>query len=387
MATGIRINSAKNFAGDFYATQRWVLAELTKLGLGTDFDWAAIHKKINDAIEAVDKKFGTMVAGRIATANDAGSALEYVNNIVTAVGAEATATDANIPTEKAVRTAIDKIAKEIIGVAAGDGITIELVDGNNVISNALRLEAIEVKDTDSDKDTVSKRYALVHGEGNAKKTVGDIINIPKDQFLKNAKFEGKSLVLTFNLVNGESNEVTIPLDDLVDVYKAGNGLSDERVTADGTFFDVKIDTASEKLFVGTKDAEGKDVADAAVIDVGTNGVKVSNVQKAIDYAVTTKAAEIAEDVAESVNAVKKVAIQLSEVTIDVTLVETDKGVFSTTVAGRVLSVYDAQGEIYPEITYNKAANSTTITAEFAEDTIGEKLETWTAVVAEPIASN
>lgn len=392
--TGIRINAAKNFAGDLYATQKWVLAELTKLGLGTDFNWTDIYAEINAAIAAVDKKadsaiakFGTMAAGKIATANAEGTALEYVNSIVTAVAAEEAAADANIPTEKAVRIAIDaavdKIAAEAIGVAAGDGIAIELVDDTNVISTTLRLEAIEVKDTDSDKDTVSKRYALVHGEGDAKKTVGDIINIPKDQFLKDAKFEGKSLVLTFNLVNGESNVVTIPLDDLVDVYKAGNGLS-ERPTEDGTFFDVTVDTASEKVVTG-KDAEGNNIT-SDVISVGADGVKAANVQTAIDYAVATKAAEIAEDidaVSDAVDAVKEVAIKLVEATVTVPAATT--GVFTTTVAGRVISVYGEEGVIYPEIKY--ANGTTTLTADFGDKVVGEAGEAWTVVVAKPLASN
>lgn len=401
MATGIRINGAKNFAGELYATRPWVLKYLEGLGLGTDFKWSEVLEGINGSIAAAkaaadaaqgtadeaNGKFGTFVANKLATVNAAGTALEYVNSIVTSVGE--VGEDNNIATEKAVRTAIDtavaaakeEITAAAIGIEEGEGINIATSGTNNVISvevkagekvlgvgadglyTDIKLKAIAVPE---DEVNISKRYALV---GAKDAQLGDVvIDIPKDRFLKSASYDTTTNALTFefNLADGTTKTETVDLKGLMNVYKAGNGLEVRTVEGEeGAYFDVKIDANSEKVVTG-KDAEGNDIA-SDVISVGADGVKASNVQAAIDYAV---------------NAVKEVAVKLVEVEVKVPVNQTK--VFTATVAGRVISVYGAEGVIYPEIKYDGV--NTTLTADFG-DLVVEAGETWTAVVAKPLASN
>ena len=404
MATGIRINGAKNFAGELYATQPWVLKYLEGLGLGTDFKWSEILKGINDNIAAAKDaadaaqdaadaaqgtadsaiaSFGTMAANKIATANAEGTALEYINSIVTSIGE--VGEDNNIATEKAVRSAIkaavDAVTAEAISVAEGNGISITSSGTTNVISievaegekvlvldekglkSGISLKALTVPTDDPNAANISKRYALVGADGETQ--LGDVvIDIPKDQFLKDAKYDSVThkLTFTFNVADGTAIE-EIDLKGLMNVYKAGNGLEGRTVEGE-EYFDVKIDSASEKVVTG----EG---TTADVLTVSADGVKASNVQAAIDYAVATEAA-----------AIKEVAIKLVEVPVAVPAGQT--GVFTATVAGRVISVYGAEGVIYPEIKY--AEGNSTLTADFGELVV-EAGETWTAVVAKPLASN
>lgn len=87
--------------------------------------------------------------------------------------------------------------------------------------------------------------------------VGDTINIPKDQFLKEAKFykdaaaaqaDGKTvpsgtvfptLYFEWELTNGVITPSWVPVSDLVDTYSAGTG-----VTLDGTTFKGVVDSAN-----------------------------------------------------------------------------------------------------------------------------------------------
>ena len=388
MATGIRINGARNFGGEFYATQPWVIKYLEGLGLGTDFKWSEILKGINDSIAAAQEsadeangKFGTFVANKIATVNAEGTALEYINSIVTAIGE--VGADNNIATEKAVRAAIkaaiEAVTAEAISVAEGNGISITASGTTNVISlevaegekvlvldenglkSGISLKALTVPTDDPNAANISKRYALVGADGETQ--LGDVvIDIPKDQFLKDAKYDSAThkLTFTFNVADGTAIE-EIDLKGLMNVYKVGKGLEERSVEGEeGVYFDVKIDSTSEKVITGEDTT-------ADVLTVSADGIKAANVQAAINYAVNT---------------VKEVAIQLVEVPVAVPAGQT--GVFTATVAGRVISVYGAEGVIYPEIKY--AEGNSTLTADFGELVV-EAGETWTAVVAKPLASN
>lgn len=392
MATGIRINAARNFAGELYATQPWVLKYLEGLGFGTDFKWSEVLEGINGSIadakaaaDAANGKFGTFAANKIATVNAEGTALEYINSIVTSIGE--VGEDNNIATEKAVRAAIkaaiDAVTAEAISVAEGNGISITSSGTTNVISlevaegekvlvldeNGLKagisLKALTVPTDDPNAANISKRYALVGADGETQ--LGDVvIDIPKDQFLKDAKYDSAThkLTFTFNVADGTAIE-EIDLKGLMNVYKVGNGLEERSVEGEeGVYFDVKIDSASEKVVTGEDTT-------ADVLTVGADGVKASNVQAAINYAVATEAA-----------AIKEVAIKLVEVEVAVPVEQT--GVFTATVAGRVISVYGEEGVIYPEIKYDGV--NTTLTADYG-DYVVEAGETWTAVVAKPLASN
>lgn len=102
--------------------------------------------------------------------------------------------------------------------------------------------------------------------------LGDTIDIPKDQFLTSAAYipSAEALQLIFQLPQGESNIVTVPVGDLVDEYSAGNGIN-------------IIDNVEGKNLVSIKLADGNE---EKFLSVGDTGLKLSGVQTAIDTAAT-----------------------------------------------------------------------------------------------------
>lgn len=97
----------------------------------------------------------------------------------------------------------------------------------------------------------------------------------KDGMLENATYDEKThkITLTFNTDSGKQS-VELNLSDLVDTYEAGNGLE-----LTGKVFSVK--KSSEE------DSEG-------FLNVGTDGIKVSGIQNAINTAAAKASNKIAE---------------------------------------------------------------------------------------------
>lgn len=92
--------------------------------------------------------------------------------------------------------------------------------------------------------------------------IGDI-DIPKDQFLKDARYDAAShkLILTVVLNDEGQKDLEISLAELVDTYKPGDGL---KLTEDGTF-SVKI-------------SEG----DEGYLSVSEGGIKVTGINEALE---------------------------------------------------------------------------------------------------------
>lgn len=120
-----------------------------------------------------------------------------------------------------------------LNVATSDPL---LTVGTNGLQSTISLEAVSPSDS-----AYASQYKLVGANGQ----IGPTIDIPKDQFLSDAKFgystknnatgtdwsETKTstrkypvLQLTFE-ISGSKNPVYIPVGNLVDTYTAGNGLS------------------------------------------------------------------------------------------------------------------------------------------------------------------
>ena len=90
------------------------------------------------------------------------------------------------------------------------------------------------------------------------------INIPKDQFLKNVTYdsEGKQLVFTFVTLDEDEHVERVPVGDLKDVYKAGEGITingDNVISAD--FSSVNQAISDEKTQRETADNEIKSTLD------------------------------------------------------------------------------------------------------------------------------
>ena len=416
MATGIRINAAKNFAGQLYATQDWVNSSLNAYlkGVGTlagnkisftkgnnetvELDLSALVKGDSKAVvvtnNAVELKIKTGEKYIVADAN--GLATTGIDTAIsTAVGEAKTALINNeikavwtyvgqddtaglskriADAEKAITdlttNAVNVSGQEAIVVTDGTGaekiISLKLDGTDKILSqgtDGLKTTIGLAVRTTGIGENVSKQYYLagVNGE-----QIGDtVIDIAKDQFLKSATYDADTHMLSFEFNVADGTSITsIDLSGLVDVYTASNG-----VTKVGSDFQGVVDPNTEKVTTG----EG---TTAAVLSVGTNGFRTDNVQKAIDYAVETAVAPVKTAV--------ETAVTLVATTVTVPAGTT--GVWtSDAIEGRVMHVSDANGVIYPEIIYssNTIECNTTLSADFGETATAEA-ETWYVIVAKPI---
>lgn len=105
------------------------------------------------------------------------------------------------------------------------------------------------------------------------------IDIPKDQFLKNVTYdsEGKQLVFTFVTLDEDEHVEKVPVGDLKDIYKAGDGITingDNVISAD--FSSVMTAISDEKTQRETTDNEIKSTLDtkADKTEVATLQTKV-----------------------------------------------------------------------------------------------------------------
>ena len=416
MATGIRINAAKNFAGQLYATQDWVNSSLNAYlkGVGTlagnkvsftkgnnetvELDLSALVKGDSKAVvvtnNAVELKIKTGEKYIVADAN--GLATTGIDTAIsTAVGEAKTALINNeikavwtyvgqddtaglskriADAEKAITdlttNAVNVSGQEAIVVTDGTGaekiISLKLDGTDKILSqgaDGLKTTIGLAVRTTGIGENVSKQYYLagVNGE-----QIGDtVIDIAKDQFLKSATYDADTHMLSFEFNVADGTSITsIDLSGLMDVYTASNG-----VTKVGSDFQGVVDPNTEKVTTG----EG---TTAAVLSVGTNGFRTDNVQKAIDYAVGTAVAPVKTAV--------ETAVTLVATTVTVPAGTT--GVWtSDAIEGRVMHVSDANGVIYPEIIYssNTIECNTTLSADFGETATAEA-ETWYVIVAKPI---
>lgn len=111
-----------------------------------------------------------------------------------------------------------------------------------------------VKSTDSDL-----QYTLmVNNESRGS------INIPKDQFLKNVTYdtEAKQLVFTFVTLDEEEHVERISINDLKDVYTAGNGINIDNNVISADFSSVMTAISDEKTQRETTDNEIKSTLDS-----------------------------------------------------------------------------------------------------------------------------
>ena len=161
----------------------------------------------------------------------------------------------------------------------------------------------------------ASKYQLQDADGSP---IGDTIDIPKDQFLKNVSYSADThqLVFVFETTTGEST-VNVDVTDLVDEYVAGDGLQSSQ-TGDSVTLSIKIDGTSETKY----------------LTVGPNGLKLSGIDAAI--AVESNRAKAAED---KIEASVGLAEDGSHVTTSGNYTST-----ATTIAGEI-SGLDAQVKI------------------------------------------
>lgn len=409
----IRINNAKNFAGQKYATEPWVSQQITEAaasalktvgklsnnsvvftevgGTTQTLDLSALVTSANKGIVVSHNQL-TLTLDK--TAN--GQTSKYLkidsNNGLTVIGIDGAIAAKTTVVAAASGSPITVAESAIEG--GGKTYTLDLtVDGKTVLNNSGTLKSgLTLVKLASATSGFAASYEL-HDSAGTK--IGDTIDIVKDQYLKSAVFgwftksgdvyspaqKGDAGALPClkievwtNTDGADNNDaiattIYIEVTDLFNPYEAGNGLA-----LNGNEFSVAIASDSEKVTT----ALGKQ---SDVLSSTASGVKAANIQTAINYAVATESAALKT----AINTAKPVA--LTEVTVSIP----DGGSFTGTVwtssaiSGRVISVSDAEGVIYPEIKYTTTTNgvtTTTLSADFGTAT--PTAETWTCVVANPI---
>jgi len=169
-----------------------------------------------------------------------------------------------------------------------DGTTI-VKDNNGVLSSGLQIAKI----TDNLDANVSEEYRLIYSGDTSKTQIGDAIQIKKDSSLYQAylghtddELSGgtptvipgtgdTALCFIYLLYDGTYDLVNVDIETLLDEneFKDGLYVDDHKVY-------VKIDTNSEKVVTGNG-------VSGDVLTVSSGGTKISNIQNAIDYKVST----------------------------------------------------------------------------------------------------
>ena len=280
----IRINKAKNFKGKAYVAAD----ELDKLIQSLTF--AGYDQKGTENTWKLDFTYADQTGTAQKVAADLTAIKDYIDNKAITVGAGAgIKVDATKPLEPVIAADVDGTTI----VLSGTGNTAKLASG------------LKIKKLDTATEGYAASYQLVDSTGAAIGGDSATIDIVKDQFIKSATFgwstakdstgagwtETKSATAKFPCIkidvyvnkNGVSTDDTevkslyIPLADVFQEYVGSNGVA----IVSGNVISGVVDGASETVYT----AKG---STASVLSVGADGFKVTNIQAAIDNAVTTE---------------------------------------------------------------------------------------------------
>ena len=412
----IRINNARNFAGQPYATENWVSAQISDSAssvlqtVGTLSNNTVIFTEVGGNTQSLDLSTlvssankGIVVSNNqlTLTLNDTvgGQTSKYLeidsSKGLTVKGIDEAIAAAAVVLEKASGAnnalTLSSSANQTTGTTT---YTLSVtVDGKTILNDSGTVKSgLTLVKLTTPTSGFAASYQLQDADGTA---IGSTIDIVKDQYLKSAVFgwytkAGDPAVYTpstkgasgaipclkvevWTNTDGASNNdavattLYIEVTDLFNPYTNGNGLD----LSNGEF-SVKIDSTSEKVTTASGTT-------ADVLSVGASGVKVGNIQTAINYAVATESAAIKS----AINTAKPVVLTETTVTIPANTTGTWT---SSSISGRVIAVSDANGVIYPEIAYTNTNGVITsvISADFGT-TATAAAETWTVVVANPIS--
>ena len=156
-----------------------------------------------------------------------------------------------------------------------DGKISALQTANATINEKLgkKIESVTIeKNSSTDLQYFLKVNDVVKGE----------INIPKDQFLEDVTYDKESHTLVFTFIiddkaHNDRKTVNIPIDNLIDTYNAGNGIS-----LNGNVFSVKIAVGSEEYLMLTEDGIMLKGVDAALAELANNKANSSDVYTKAD---------------------------------------------------------------------------------------------------------
>ena len=421
---GIRINSAKNFAGQPYATQVWVnnqinpflksfaalsgnkviftkgdnttaeldLSGLVQAGNGVEVTANAVAVKIDGTSESylTVGAEGVKLSGIDAAIAGANSTLQTTLQGLLWKAEGETAFTA----ENTVRGAIEAVWT-YVGKTDAAGLSKRIADAEAAIET-LSTEAVNVSGSNA---------IAVTGEG-AAKTISlkldgtdKILSQSADGLKATVQLKaiteglGENISKEYALVGADgSTELGARIQIEKDRFLKSATYSEDthKISfvfnlADGTESTTEVDlsglvdvyTASNGVSkVGSEFQGVVDPNSESFLTVGANGFKLAGVQDAIDSTVETAI--------EPVKTAVETAVQMVATTVTIPL--GTSGVWtSDPIPGRVMHVSDADGVVYPEIKYsaNTINCTTTLSADFGETAL-EAEETWHVVYAKPI---
>lgn len=457
----VRINKASNFKGKSYAVTSQLddlvkslhldgnLVKFTSSETGNEneqaFDLSSLVQLSsggnylslqNNHLNAggLTAFIGSPSSGKI-VAVDSNGHLDYSNAIVGQVGSSGSTSSTNVPNETAVRNAIEAVVTQLenqsINITPSNGISIENGSGNEkIISTNLRIAKLGTATTGF-AASYRLEYLSAKGQNGDPDTYSPVdgitIDIVKDQFLKSGTLVyGTSATLSNGSISGESasktasaiypfvklelytntdgnlnNEATatstiyIPVNELVQDKIAGNGISETDLASNVI---TVVADQTDVIYITKGSA-------SPVMSVGSNGVKATGIQAAIDLAVNDEHSVMSSavsavssnisSVASGVNtAIDQVESNIkSKLSKAVQVVETLPAAPTNVVVNgsattlfemtapsnctHVLGVYDQNGiQVFPTVV--RAGSTFTLTADYGATTLPSG-ETWAIV--------
>lgn len=277
-----------------------------------------------------------------------------------------------------------------------DGTTL-VKDADGVLSADLKL----IKETENLEANVREQYKLVYGDSTT--AIGEVIKIYKDSSLYSA-FLGHvddvlsddedptsvvggsgdtSLDLIYHKEDGTYELVAIDVNDFLEESEFKDGLE-----VDNHVVKVKVDDESEEVVIGESGET------APVLSVSENGVKISNIQAAIDYAVEALAQKVDADVSD-VSSDGRVMVEVVQEDAALTQVV----VTTTDIASSEAVGLNEDGSFTPDAESNYASAATSVRNEIklidqalkevsqklnaASVVEGESTDNWVALTVEP----
>lgn len=230
--------------------------------------------------------------------------------------------------------------------------------------NALSAVTYKLKKADSANEGFAATYQLYTSKNGVDTAVADsIINIPKDQFLKDAAYVPSSemLELTFELnvsgSNPTSNKVNIPVSEMVHEYAAGNGITvvdnDPTIGGKSSSISIKLDGTTESF-----------------LTVGANGLKLSGVQSAIDAkgdkvsaAATAGISALSNRMGTAETNIDTLSNKMGTAETDIDTLSSDLSATSnklTTLEGAAVTDVTASNTVYGSVSKNKITLNTKV---------------------------
>ena len=292
-------------------------------------DVAAELTSINGKIAAMDKNASAVDGQVVTTVSEANGVVSEtkanVKDLQLGGYEKNTAATGAIGGTDTINTALSKLENTVatnaivsddgsikVGPSATAGTSVVVnVDGTTIVKStggALKADLTVAKLTDDEVTALSdanvkEAYKLIYKTDAGRTAIGDVVKIYKDSALqevylgsgkdtinpttgvitKDPVTDPQSMNFAYQLANGTYSLTKIDVSKFLTDSEFADGLQ----VSDAGVVSVKKDANSGKVRIAAAPAEGEDTGLVDVLTVSTDGVKVDNIQNAINYAVNT----------------------------------------------------------------------------------------------------